>query len=83
MTAARLALVLALFTFPFLTACGAECDDGEQQCVGEQIQTCVDGAWGDPVECEGMMSCMQMDDGVQHCMDMGMSSLETEPAPKG
>jgi hypothetical protein len=68
-----LTLVLLGAATVLLPACAAaECEDGEQQCSGTQIQTCVDGAWGAATDCDGMMECMTMDDGVQHCMDMTM-----------
>lgn len=52
-----------------VTACpAAECEDGEQQCSGEQIQNCVDGQWGEAEDCETGQACMTMDNGVEHCM---------------
>ena len=49
--------------------CPAEtCENDAQQCSGTQIQTCVDGAWSDPVDCDAGQSCMEMG-GMQHCMD--------------
>lgn len=48
----------------------AECEDDEQQCSGDQIQTCVDGQWGDAEDCATAgETCMTMEDtGMQHCM---------------
>ena len=45
------------------------CTDGDQQCSGMQVQTCADGAWSVPVDCEAGQSCMTMDNGMEHCMD--------------
>lgn len=53
-----------------ITACATSvCEDGEQQCSGEQIQTCVDGQWGDAEDCATAgEACMTMDSGLEHCM---------------
>jgi len=55
---------LALFACP-----ASECTDGEERCDGMMIQTCENGTWGEAEECEGTMSCMTMDSGVEHCME--------------
>ena len=62
--------IASLFVFA-ATGCPApECEDDEQQCDGDLIQTCVDGTWGDAEECPAMESCMEMESGLQHCMAM-------------
>ena len=52
-----------------LTACGGDtCVD---TCEGDQIRRCVDGVLGEAEDCSNGMMCMQMDDGMEHCMVMG------------
>lgn len=66
----NLAMISALTV---LTACGekGECEPREMKCDGEQVQTCTDdGNWGEPEACPDGQSCMEMDDGMQHCMAM-------------
>ncbi len=69
----RLTSTLAAAFLLALTISGcpteADCTDGDHQCDGDQIQTCVDGEWGAAEECtETGETCMAMDDGTQHCM---------------
>ena len=53
-----------------VTACpAAQCEDGEQQCSGDQVQTCADGQWGEATDCDAGQACMTMDSGVEHCME--------------
>ncbi len=64
-------MTMALFAIAALvvTACAAPaCEDGEQQCSDMQVQTCVDGQWGEAEDCDAGESCMTMDSGVEHCM---------------
>lgn len=52
-----------------ITACATSvCEDGEQACSGDQVQTCVDGQWGEAEDCDAGEACMTMDSGVEHCM---------------
>ena len=66
--------LIALLFCALLASCGSEekdtgeCTHNEMLCVGEQVQTCEDGVWGDPEDCPEGTSCMEMDDGMQHCM---------------
>jgi len=51
------------------SACPAdECEDGEERCNGEQIESCTGGSWGEAEDCDAGMACMTMDSGVEHCM---------------
>jgi len=64
----------AIFTFAAwsMTACTpAVCETDEAECVGsDQIQHCVDGDWGEVEDCPTDQTCMTMDSGLTHCMDM-------------
>lgn len=51
------------------SACPAdECEDGEQRCASEQVESCVGGVWGAAEDCPEAQGCMTMDSGVEHCM---------------
>ncbi len=64
-----LSLLTASLFLVALSGCPSECAEGDYQCDGEQIQTCVDGEWSDPEDCEDAAeACMTMDDGTTHCM---------------
>jgi hypothetical protein len=73
----RLLSLLSALAFASLAAgCStAECTDGEAECDSAddtQIRHCENGAWTEWEACPSMESCMTMDDGVTHCMDMSM-----------
>ena len=57
-----------------LYGCGddAGCTAGEQQCSGDQVQTCLeDGTWGEPADCpEAGQTCSSGHEGMEfvHCM---------------
>jgi len=60
----------SLFALGFaLSACGGDtCVD---TCEGDQIRLCVDGVLGEAEDCGNGMMCMEMDNGMEHCMVMG------------
>ncbi len=64
-------MTMAVFAIAALvvTACaGPACEDGETQCSDVQVQTCIDGQWGEAADCETDMTCQAMSNGVEHCM---------------
>ena len=68
-----MSLVLFAGTAIALHGCGdTTCTTGEQQCSGDQIQTCLDdGTWGDAEDCaETGTVCSSGHEGMEyvHCM---------------
>ena len=56
-----------------LLACAGEdpeCTPNETECDGDKVIVCDgEGFWMESADCEEGLMCMEMDDGLQHCMD--------------
>ena len=70
----RMLAVLIFLLSLLLVGCppaGDACsEEGEQECVGDEIRTCNDGSWSEPTTCDAGSSCMAMESGLEHCMEM-------------
>jgi hypothetical protein len=65
---AMLTLSLGAFIVTGAACPASECEDGEQRCNGEMVETCASGSWGAAEYCPAGEGCMTMDSGIEHCM---------------